>query len=194
MGLRRFIYRLLMKLGIKKNNAASVLFNAEHTKPATSFYALQSVKNNGEVFSFQTLKGKKVLLVNTASACGYTPQYEELEKLYEGHKEHLAIIAFPANDFGAQEQGSDEQIAQFCKINFGVTFPLMKKSGVIKNGKQNPVFGWLTDKSKNGWNEQEPTWNFCKYLVDEQGVLQSFYGQSVSPLDEQVIKAITSTN
>jgi glutathione peroxidase len=189
MGLRRFIYRLLMKFS-KKKTGVSMLINTAQLKPAIPFYTLHAVKNNGQDFSFETLKGKKVLLVNTASACGYTPQYEELEKLYEGHKEHLAIIAFPANDFGAQEQGSDEQIAQFCKINFGVTFPLMKKSGVIKNGEQNPVFEWLTNKAKNGWNEQQPTWNFCKYLIDEQGTLQAFFGQGVSPLSEQVLAAI----
>ena len=132
MGLRRFIYFLLMKFA-KKKQGISMIFNSTNVKPAISFYSLTGVKNNGESFSFETLKGKKVLLVNTASACGYTPQYDELEKLYESNKELLVIIAFPANDFGAQEQGSDEQIAAFCKVNFGVTFPIMKKGGVIRN-------------------------------------------------------------
>lgn len=167
-----------------------MIYNTKYVKPAISFYSLPAVKNNGEAFSFEALKGKKVLLVNTASACGYTPQYDELEKLHQTHKDTLAVIAFPANDFGAQEQGSDEQIAQFCKLNFGVTFPLMKKSGVIKNAAQNPVFDWLTDKNKNGWNEQPPNWNFCKYLVDEDGVLLAFFGPGVSPLSEEVLQAV----
>ncbi len=193
MGFRRFIYLLLMKFA-KKKQGISMIFNSANTKPAISFYSLSAVKNNGESFSFETLKGKKVLLVNTASACGYTPQYDELEKLYQSNKEHLVIIAFPANNFGGQEQGSDEQIAQFCKVNFGVTFPLMGKSSVIKNNVQNPVFAWLTDKSKNGWNEQQPTWNFCKYLIDENGVLQAFFNQGISPLSEEVVEAINSTS
>ena len=171
-----------------------MIFNSSNAKPAISFYSLSAVKNNGESFSFETLKGKKVLLVNTASACGYTPQYDELEKLYESNKDNLVIIAFPANNFGGQEQGSDEQIAQFCKVNFGVTFPLMGKSSVIKNNAQNPVFVWLTDKTKNGWNEQQPTWNFCKYLVDENGVLQAFFNQGISPLSEEVVEAVNGTS
>lgn len=171
-----------------------MVYNTTQAKPAITFYSLSAVKNNGEVFSFEALKGKKVLLVNTASACGYTPQYDELEKLYETYKQQLVVIAFPANDFGAQEQGSDDEIAQFCKVNFGVTFPLMKKSGVVKNAEQNPVFEWLTNKDKNGWNDKQPIWNFCKYLVDENGVLQAFFAQGVSPLGAEVIKAVERTN
>jgi glutathione peroxidase len=192
MGIRKFIYLLLMKFS-KKKNGVSMVYNTTQAKPAVPFYSLSAVKNNGEVFSFEALKGKKVLLVNTASACGYTPQYDELEKLYETYKQQLVVIAFPANDFGAQEQGSDDEIAQFCKVNFGVTFPLMKKSGVVKNAEQNPVFEWLTNKNKNGWNDKQPTWNFCKYLVDENGVLQAFFAQGVSPLDAEVIKAVEQT-
>lgn len=164
--------------------------NTNHVAPLVPFYSLHAVKNNGGDFAFETLKGKKVLLVNTASACGYTPQYDELEKLHQTHKDTLAVIAFPANDFGAQEQGTDEQIAQFCTVNFGVTFPLMKKSGVVRNANQNPVFDWLTDKNKNGWNEQQPNWNFCKYLVDEHGVLVAFFGPGVSPMSEEVLNAV----
>ncbi len=170
-----------------------MVYNTTQAKPAVPFYSLSTVKNDGEAFLFEALKGKKVLLVNTASACGYTPQYDELEKLYETYKQQLVVMAFPANDFGTQEQGSDDEIAQFCKVNFGVTFPLMKKSGVIKNAEQNPVFEWLTNKDKNGWNDKQPTWNFCKYLVDENGVLQAFFAQGISPLDAEVIKAVEQT-
>ena len=130
------------------------------------------------------------MLVNTASNCGYTNQYEDLQKLYQQFNDQLEIIAFPANDFKEQEKGSDNDIAQFCQVNFGVTFPLAKKSVVIKSGDQNNIFKWLTDKSKNGWNEQPPVWNFSKYLVNEQGSLTHYFDPSVSPLSEDVLKAV----
>ncbi|WP_315818648.1 glutathione peroxidase [Paraflavitalea speifideaquila] len=128
--------------------------------------------------------------MNTASDCGYTNQYEDLQKLYETYKDKLVIIGFPANDFHEQEKGNDEEIAQFCKVNFGVSFPLAKKSVVIKSPEQNPVFGWLTHKALNGWNEQEPSWNFSKYLVNERGVLTHYFDPSVSPTSNVVITAI----
>jgi glutathione peroxidase len=139
----------------------------------------------------ETFRGKKVLLVNTASDCGYTGQYAELEALYKQYKDDgLVIIGFPANDFKQQEQRDDAAIAEFCKINYGVTFLLAQKSSVIKSAEQNPVFQWLSSLSLNGWNEQEPTWNFCKYIVNEDGVLEAFFPQGVSPLDESLIKYI----
>ena len=136
------------------------------TVSAASFYDLQITLNNGKVFSFSTLKNKKVLLVNTASDCGYTKQYDGLQALHEKYKNQLFIIGFPANDFGKQEKEGDDTIAEFCKINFGVSFPLAKKSTVIKNANQNEVYQWLTHEDKNGWNYTAPSWNFCKYLVD----------------------------
>ncbi len=159
-------------------------------KPVVDFYSLKDTLNNGTTFDFAQLKGKKVLLVNTASNCGYTNQYDDLQKLYEGHKETLVILGFPANDFKEQEKGSDEEIAQFCKLNFGVTFPLMKKSSVIKSDHQNPVFKWLSAAAQNGWNEKQPTWNFSKYLVDENGVLVNYFDPSVSPLSDEVVNVI----
>ncbi len=131
-----------------------------------------------------------MLLINTASDCGYTGQYKELEKLYQQYKQRLMIIGFPANDFKEQEKGSDEEIAEFCRINYSVTFPLMKKSTVVKSPEQNPVFQWLTDKNKNGWNNQPPTWNFSKYLVNEEGILTSYFDPSISPVSYLVINAI----
>ena len=138
----------------------------------------------------QHLKGKKVMLVNTASDCGYTDQYDDLQKLYEEYKDKLVVIGFPANDFKEQEKGTDEEIAQFCKLNFGVTFPLMKKSSVIKGPQQNEVFKWLTDSAKNGWNNKPPSWNFSKYIVNEEGVLTNYFGSSISPMSKDVLKAI----
>jgi glutathione peroxidase len=159
-------------------------------EPTVSFYSLKGTLNNNTEFDFASLKGKKVLLVNTASDCGYTNQYDDLQKLYEEYKGNLMIIGFPANDFKEQEKGSDEEIAQFCKLNFGVTFPLMKKTTVIKSPQQNNIFQWLTDSTKNGWNNKPPTWNFTKYLVNEEGVLINYFGSSISPMSKDVTDAI----
>lgn len=164
--------------------------NKDHALPAVSFYNLAAALNSSARLSFEELKGKKVLIVNTASNCGYTNQYAELQKLYEQHKEQLIVIAFPANDFKEQEKGSDEEIASFCKLNYGVAFPLAKKSTVIKSPGQNEVFQWLTDKSKNGWNDTEPSWNFSKYLVNEEGILTHYFDPSISPLSSEVTDAI----
>lgn len=168
---------------------ASILSN-DKIQPPVSFYSLKDTLNNGSVLDFSSLRGKKVLLVNTASDCGYTNQYEALQKLFEQHGFQLTIIAFPANDFKQQEKGSDKEIAEFCKVNYGVTFPLMKKSIVKKLKDQNPVFQWLSDSTKNGWNNQPPPWNFCKYLVNETGVLTDYFGAAISPTSKEVIEAI----
>lgn len=155
-----------------------------------SFYSLSAELNTGEKLLFESLKGKKVLIVNTASNCGYTHQYAELRKLYQYSKEDMAIVAFPSNDFKEQEKGSDEEIARFCKLNYGIDFPLAKKSIVIKSVQQNKVFEWLTHKQLNGWNDQPPTWNFSKYLIDEQGNLTHYFDPAISPLSEEIIKAV----
>lgn len=159
-------------------------------QPPVSFYSLKGVKNNGDTLDFGSLKGKKVMLVNTASDCGYTNQYNDLQKLSEQYKDKLVVIGFPANDFKEQEKGSDEEIAKFCKANFGVTFPLMGKSKVIKSLQQNPVYQWLTDSAKNGWNNKPPSWNFAKYIINENGVLTNYFGSSISPMSNEVCKAI----
>ena len=165
------------------------------SKPAIrSFYNLKAVLNNGEDYSFSKLRNKKVLIVNTASDCGFTPQYEDLEKLYEREKYHLEILAFPANDFKGQENHDDSEISTFCKKHYGITFPLMRKSKVVVHSTQNEVFEWLTDKDRNGWNTNEPTWNFCKYLVDEQGNLTHFFESNESPLGRNILAAIGPKN
>lgn len=187
--LRKMIYSLLMNIRGKAGKA-NILRNKKYIKTMEPFYNLHTTLNNGKELSFADLKGKKVLIVNTASACGYTPQYDELEKLYEEYKDKVVILGFPANDFGAQEQGSDEEIAQFCKVNYGVTFPIAKKSTVVKQAGQNPVYAWLTNSKLNGWNDTQPNWNFCKYLIDENGELEAFYESAVSPLDEEITGAL----
>jgi glutathione peroxidase len=162
----------------------------EQKKPNVSFYLLKGTLNDGTTLDFSTLKGKKVLLVNTASDCGYTNQYSDLQKLSADHPDNLVVIAFPANDFKEQEKGTDEEIAEFCKANYNIRFPLMKKTSVIKGPGQHEVFQWLTDSTKNGWNNKQPSWNFAKYLVSEEGVLTKYFGSSISPLNKEVVDAI----
>ena len=171
---------------------SKVLVNNKNSKPTQSVYDLTVQLNNGNALPLQTYKGKKILLVNTASDCGYTNQYDDLQKLYQQFNNQLTIIGFPANDFKEQEKGDDEEIAQFCKINYGVTFPLAKKSVVVKSGDQNNIFKWLTNKKQNGWNDKMPTWNFSKYLINEQGVLTHYFDPSVSPLSEEVVNAVVN--
>ena len=161
------------------------------SKPALrSFYDLKATLNNGEEFSFAQLKNKKVLIVNTASDCGFTPQYDGLEKLYEKEKDRLVVLGFPANDFKHQENLDDRAIEEFCKRNYDISFPLMQKSTVVVHSTQNPVFEWLTDEERNGWNNHPPTWNFCKYLVDEKGNLTHFFESNESPLGKNILTAI----
>jgi glutathione peroxidase len=179
---------LLWVSNLKGKN--KMLANEKNVQPLQSLYDLKVALNNGDSLSLSSLKGKKILLVNTASDCGYTPQYNDLEILYEKYKDTLIVIGFPANDFGGQEKEGDEKIAQFCKMNFGITFPLAKKSTVIKSPGQNIIFKWLTDEKSNGWNNQQPKWNFSKYLVNENGALINYFDPSVSPDGEEIKKAL----
>jgi glutathione peroxidase len=181
----RFLYPVVRKLGrISKNG--TILHNEKGIVPPKSFYELKATLNNGQEADFSEFKGKKVLVVNTASNCGYTGQYAELQSLHEKFGKKLTILAFPANDFAEQEKGDDKDISQFCQVNYGVTFPLAKKGVVVKNEAQQPVFKWLTDSKANGWNEHAPDWNFSKYLIDEDGKLSHYFGPSISPLDDQL--------
>jgi glutathione peroxidase len=185
----KLIYPLLMWYSRSKEGRKKILQNKNNVKPLQSFYSLSTHLNNNAELNFDSLKGKKVLLVNTASDCGYTNQYDDLQKLFEKNNDKLIIIGFPANDFKEQEKGNDEEIAQFCKINFGVTFPLAKKS-TVKGEQKNEIFKWLSDKNKNGWNNKQPSWNFSKYLVNEQGVLTHYFDPAISPLSNEVIEAL----
>jgi glutathione peroxidase len=171
-----------------KNN--KVFTNESPSLPPQSVYDLTFTLNSGEIIPLSSFKDKKILFVNTASDCGYTDQYDELQKLYEENKDRLVIIGFPANDFKQQERGTDEEIAQFCKLNYGVTFPLAKKSSVVPGPDQNPVYQWLTDKNKNGWTNKKPSWNFSKYLVNEEGILVNYFDPSVSPAGKEVTDAV----
>ena len=169
---------------------SKVFVNDSAAKPSQPIYDLSINLNNGDSIPLSTYKGKKILIVNTASDCGYTDQYDDLQKLYDENKDRLIVIGFPANDFKEQEKGTDEEIAQFCKLNYGVTFPLTKKSSVIPGPEQNPIFQWLTDKNKNGWTSKKPSWNFSKYLINEEGVLVNYFDPTISPTGKDVTEAI----
>lgn len=146
---------------------------------------------DGEDFDLSQLKGKKVLVVNTASKCGLTPQYEELEKLYQSYGgDDFEIIGFPANNFLRQEPGTNEEIKEFCRINYGVSFPMMSKISV-KGKKMHPVYQWLTQKSKNQKMDSKVKWNFQKYMIDENGQLVDFASPRTAPLDDQIVNWIT---
>jgi glutathione peroxidase len=143
----------------------------------------------GGTINFSKFKGKKILIVNTASECGYTYQYEGLEALYKKYKDRLVIVGFPTNDFGAQEPGSNDQIAKFCKENYGVTFPMAAKISV-KGDEMAPIYKWLTDEKLNKFQGSVIKWNFQKYLIDEKGKLVGVFGHKVKPESEELIQAI----
>ncbi|HEU4903764.1 MAG TPA: glutathione peroxidase [Flavisolibacter sp.] len=185
----KLVYPLLI-WAKKKGTKETDWQNKQQTPPPVSFHSLSVTLNNGKTLSFAQLKGKKVLLVNTASDCGYTAQYADLQTLYSDAKEKIEIIAFPANDFKEQEKGTDEEIASFCAINYGVAFPIAKKTVVVKSRQQHPVYQWLSNPKLNGWNDKAPSWNFAKYLVNEDGVLTHYFEPAVSPLDAEVRSAM----
>lgn len=141
----------------------------------------------GKEFDFSTLKGKKLLIVNTASECGLTPQYKDLEAIYKKYKDNnFVIIGFPANNFGSQEPGSNEQIAKFCQMNYGVTFPMMSKISV-KGKDIHEVYQFLTQKNKNGLQDSQVEWNFQKYLINEEGELIKVLSPRVLPTDTEIV-------
>ncbi|WP_297334908.1 glutathione peroxidase [Algoriphagus sp.] len=165
-------------------------FLKQHERMIDSkFYDFKLNDIDGKEVDFSQFKGKKVLLVNVASECGYTPQYEALQELHENYGDQIAVLAFPANNFGGQEPGSNEEIKEFCTSTYGVTFPVFEKISV-KGFDKHPLYRWLSDEKENGWNNQEPSWNFCKYYVNENGELEKFFPSSITPLDEAILSLI----
>ncbi|AMA50603.1 MULTISPECIES: glutathione peroxidase [Flavobacterium] len=163
-----------------------------NTEIENTIYQFKVKDINGEMFDFAKLKGKKIMIVNTASECGLTPQYVQLEELYKTFKEHnFVIVGFPANNFGAQEPGSNEQIATFCKKNYGVSFPMMEKISV-KGSDIHTLYSFLTEKKKNGVLDSEVKWNFQKYLIDEKGKLVKVVAPQTLPNAEEVINWVKS--
>lgn len=170
----------------------SFLFSP-NPKPTTdlpkTIYEFKVEGLTGGTIDFAQFKGKKILIVNTASKCGYTPQYEQLEAVYEKYKDKLVIVGFPANDFLRQEPGDNEEISVFCRENYGVKFPMAAKISV-KGKEMAPIYQWLTSKAYNGFEDSKVKWNFQKYLIDEQGKLIAIFAPSIKPDDEEILKAI----
>jgi glutathione peroxidase len=156
---------------------------------AQSIHSFKVNSIEGKQIDFASFKGKKILVVNTASKCGYTPQYDALEKVYEQYKDKLVIIGFPCNQFGGQEPGSNEEIANFCKKNYGVTFPLADKIDV-KGATMAPVYQWLTQKAKNGVLDASISWNFNKFLLDENGKMIAYFPSNVKPDSEDILSRL----
>ena len=184
------VYPLITGLTRLFGKNSDILENHDRKTPGHLIFDIPVKLNGGGALNLHEFAGKKIMFVNTASDCGYTRQYEELQQLQTQFANKLQIIAFPANDFSEQEKGTDEEIMKFCKMNYGINFPLAAKTVVIKTTLQNEVFKWLSDKSLNGWNDKAPSWNFSKYLVDETGKLTHYFDPSVSPLGKEVVEAV----
>ena len=179
-------YILFFLLFSCKNETKNSLINSDKTVAVNSVHQFKVKDLYGEDFDFSTLKGKKIMIVNTASKCGLTPQYKILQKVYNTYKDqNFTIIGFPANNFKEQEPGTNAEIAEFCKKNYGVTFPMMSKIDV-KGENQHKVYQFFTQKDKNGFSNNEVKWNFQKYLIDENGKLVNVISPSIQP-DSDVI-------
>ena len=172
-----------------QNHAQNKTTTMETQTPVTAqtIYQFKVTDLYGKVFDFATLKGKKILIVNTASECGLTPQYKDLEAIYKKYKDlNFVIIGFPANNFGSQEPGSNAEIAKFCEMNYGVTFPMMEKISV-KGKDMHELYQFLTQKSKNALQDSDVEWNFQKYLINEQGHLEKVVSPRVLPTDAEIV-------
>ena len=180
---------LFMACNTPKNNNTTTTMATTDTNQPNSIYQFQVESIDGDTLNWDDYKGKKILVVNTASKCGYTPQYKDLEALYEKYKDKLTVIGFPANNFGGQEPGSNAEIANFCSVNFGVTFPMAAKVSV-KGDDMAPVYQWLTQKQKNGVLDADISWNFNKFLLDENGKLIAWFPSKVKPLDEEIVSKL----
>jgi glutathione peroxidase len=162
-----------------------------YAMPAKNFFDLSAVNIYGDTLNFEEFSGKKILVVNTASECGYTFQYGSLQVLYEKYGgDDFEIIGFPANNFGNQEPGSDEDIEEFCKENYGVTFTMMSKISV-KGADMHPVYKWLTQESENGVMSSQVQWNFQKYLINPDGTLHGYYLSNINPMSQEIQEWIT---
>mgnify|MGYP002851274879 FL=1 len=156
---------------------------------SSSFYDLTLNNINGESINLEKFKGKKVMIVNVASRCGYTSQYEDLQALYEKNKDKLEIIAVPCNDYGSQESGTNSEIKNFCESRYGVSFTIGSKQK-IKSSPMSDLYKWLSDPNQNGWNSSLPSWNFCKYIINEDGQLTHFLRSGVNPTGKQMNEII----
>jgi glutathione peroxidase len=187
----------IMKIG-SILTALAVPFNQKTIIERPASAAVENQKNvyqfkmkgiDGKEIDLSQFKGKKIIILNTASKCGFTPQYADWEKFHKENPQYV-ILGFPANEFGAQEPGSNEEIASFCTKNYGVSFQMMEKVVVKGEGKCN-LYKWLSEKNQNGWNDKEPSWNFCKYLINEKGELTHFFASGVKPSSKEFLEALS---
>jgi glutathione peroxidase len=194
----KFLFMLVAVVGVSallyacfngNQMAARPKKDANAPMSTVSFYTLKCTGLEGQPVDLSQYKGKKVLLLNVASKCGYTPQYADWQKFYDANKEDIVVVGIPSNDFMAQEPGSAGEIAEFCQKNYGVTFPMLEKQ-VVKGEGKSPLYTWLTNKAQNGWNEQEPSWNFCKYLINEKGELTHFFASNIKPESQEFLVAL----
>jgi glutathione peroxidase len=181
------IAALLISCAAQTNNTAMTNPTATigTSTNASSIYDFKVESLEGGTINFASFKGKKILIVNTASKCGYTPQYEALEALYKKYQDKLVIIGFPANNFGGQEPGTNTEINEFCKKNYGVSFPMAAKISV-KGDDAAPIYKWLCNKSLNGVLDADVKWNFNKFLLDEKGNLIAKFDSGVKPMSEEI--------
>jgi glutathione peroxidase len=183
--MKKFVYRLLIGMGMILPFGPAIAQRPESAVSRKSIFDYSYTSIEGKEVDLAAFKGRYILFVNVASKCGYTPQYAELEKLFLDYKDKLVIIGFPANDFGSQEPGTNEEIARFCSTTYDVTFPMARKTMVIGDG-MHPIYKWLTDPSLNGWNDKAPKWNFTKYLVGKDGELLKVFPSKTVPLSEEI--------
>ncbi len=182
---------LLVLVGCGFKDIRSKPENLQSAQNIKSIYEFTLNDISGEPISFEEYRGKKLLLVNVASECGFTYQYEDLQKLHEAYGNQITILGFPANNFGGQEPGTNQQIATFCKVNYGVEFQMFEKISV-KGDDMHELYQWLSEEELNGWNNKAPNWNFCKYLINEKGELTNFFASAVKPMSEDIISVITN--
>ncbi len=154
-----------------------------------SFHSLKALSIDGDTISMDQYKGKKIIVLNTASKCGYTPQYADWQAYYEKNKDKVVVLGFPCNQFMSQEPGNAEEIGAFCQKNYGVTFQMFDKVDV-KGDNQSAVYKYLTNPELNGWNSDVPSWNFCKYLIDENGKLTHFFASGITPESAEFAAAV----
>jgi glutathione peroxidase len=184
----KYIYSAMM-MSIILMTLISFTPNTKKMKPSTNLYDVSINTLTGESIKLSDFNGKKILFVNVASKCGYTPQYVDLQKLSDTYKDQLVVIGVPCNQFGGQEPGSSEEIAAFCEKNYGVTF-LMTEKVDVKGDNQHPLYAWLTQKSQNGAEDSTVKWNFQKYLVSEDGQYLGMYASGVTPMDKLITEKL----
>ncbi|MCP9748096.1 glutathione peroxidase [Lacihabitans sp. CS3-21] len=185
-GMAFFNKNLIKNIFSKKQ---TILSSNDTMNLKGSFYDFTVNDLSGKPVSLKEYKGKTVVLINVASKCGFTPQYADWQKFHEKYGDKIAVLGFPANDFMSQEPGSSEEIAEFCQKNYGVTFRMFEKIEVSGKDKA-PLYNWLSNKDLNGWNDKEPSWNFCKYLINKDGKLTHFFESKITPENPEFLQAV----